>query len=119
MSGRRQATAAAPVEAMAAMSWGLSRVPAATARSPAFRSSPALRTLAPRRTPGGTLIRSPSTATSSCMTQVSAPSGIMAPVKMRAASPAPMPCAAGAPARDRTVTLSVVFPAPSEAWARA
>ena len=97
-------------------SCGCSRRPAGNATEPRLTSSPASRRLAPRLRPGGTMTAAPSTRTSSCMNTVSAPGGMGAPVKMRIASRAPISRAAARPAVRRSVTASLVSPAPTSAW---
>ena len=85
----KQAASPNPSEASAARSCGRNTAPSASTVSPASTSSPAFLTLAPRFSPAGmATIGRPSTVpvrTSSCMTTVSCPSGMTAPVKMRAA----------------------------------
>lgn len=68
---------------------------------PARDILPARRRLAPRLMPDGSVIASPSAATSSCITMVSAPSGTGAPVKMRQA-----PCSSRAGASPAIVRPS-------------
>jgi hypothetical protein len=84
--------------------------PAGRTTAPAGTSSPARRRLAPSFNPFGTVTRSPSAVTSSCMKTVSAPLGIAAPVKMRMASPGLRATLVRAPAVRRPETASVVSP---------
>ena len=97
-----------------ATSCGRSRRPAGATVPPSATSSPARRRFAPGFRAGRVTVL-PSTAQSSCIATMSAPSGIAAPVKMRAASPRPIAPGAS-PAARRSVTRSVP-PSGASAWA--
>ena len=103
LSRRKTASPVRPTEAARPISCGLSARPALRMVVPAAMSSPALRRLAPRLIPGGMTTASPSARQSSCISTVSGPGGMGAPVKMRTASPRRAGRPSGCPAAARPV----------------
>ena len=81
---------------------GRSGWPARNTMPPRFRSSPAKRRFCPAwvTAPGATATPPSTSRARSCITTLSAPAGITAPVKMRTACPAPTVPAKGLPAND-------------------
>ena len=104
---RRTLRLAWPPAAASVMAEASSSRPARSSTSPWRKSPPAGRMLAPSAAASRTVSLSPLRSVSSWMTTASAPFGTLAPVKMRAASPAPTVPANGPPALDSPMTRNV------------
>jgi hypothetical protein len=103
-SRRKTATESSPVEAIAATSWGRNRSPAATTTLPPkiLAGLAAVGALVSGRRDDHELPAVLGCASqSSCMATVSAPAGITAPVKIRAADPTRCGAGVGCPAAMR------------------
>src|SRR6059058_5426314 len=97
---------ARPSDARRPISAARSSVPFVRMTSPAFKSSPALRTAIPVGVAAAIVTTSFALSVSSTRTTVSAPSGIGAPVMMRIASPGPTARSGNAPAATSPTTRS-------------
>ena len=113
---RAQLTRAQPTEASTPSSAGPSEVPMPSTTSLGSMSSPARRTSRPDFRRASVTSRPSASLASSFRTIASAPSGSIAPVEIRIASPGPRVRSAGWPARDSPRIPSVTgLPSPAAA----